>query len=58
MLPVVLTMLWLTNSQPPLGQLLVTASSGAIAYLAALWWLQRSVILNIVQTLQTAVVGR
>lgn len=58
MLPIVLLMLWLTNHQLPLIQLLAAASGGAVAYGAALWWLQRSVVLNIVQTLQTAVVGR
>ena len=58
MLPIVLMMLWLTNQQLPIVQLLAATLGGAVAYGAALWWLQRSVVLNIVQTLQTAVVGR
>lgn len=58
MIPVVLMMLWLTKQQLPIVQLSTATVAGAMAYGAALWWLQRSVVINIVQTLQTAVVGR
>lgn len=58
LIPAVLLMLWLTSNQAPLLQLIVTVLSGGLAYVAALWWLQRAIVVNIVQTLQTAVVGR